>query len=454
MTNQTGRLTEILDLVLEAARGAGASDADAVGVAWTQASAQVRLGEVETVTMSRERRLGLRCFHGHASAVASTADLTPSAVERFARDVVGMAKIVAPDPSAGLPDIEHLADDLQGLELELADDAASTIDPDQRVELARRCEQAALDTDPCLSNSEGAEFSQSEGSVAYGTTRGFLAGYRTTGYSLSASPVASRGDEMQRDGWHDSSRAFARLASPEEIGRTAAERTLRRLDARKVGTAEIPVVFDPNMAASLLRHLAGATCGGALYHRASFLVDRLGEEVATPLVTIVDDGRLPHGLASRPFDGEGVATGRTTIVDRGRLTGYLLDSYSARKLGRTTTGNASRSVGDVPSAAPTNFHLKAGDHGPDEIIGSVNRGLYVTGLSGFGVNGVTGDYSRGASGLWIENGELTHAVEEVTLAGNLLAMFRDIQMVGNDLRFRAGICAPTILIGKMTLGGT
>lgn len=441
-----------VERALETARSAGASAADAVFVEWTSASAQVRLGDVETVKMSRERRLGLRCYAGQRSAMASTADLTAETLESFVRDVVEMATIVAPDEDAGLPDPEAQASDVP--DLGLADAAGDGISPDDRVKLATRCEKAALDADPRLTNSEGGDFSQSSSQVAYGSTGGFRGSYRTTGYSISAAPVATEGESMQRDSWYDSSRSYADLADPESVGRIAAERTLRRLGARKVPTQTVPVVFDPITAASLLRHLASAVSGGALYHRASFLLDKIGEDVAASHVTVVDDGRLPGGLSSRPFDGEGLPTRRNVVVEEGRLQSYLLDTYSARKLGRTATGNASRSVGDAPSASPTNFYLEAGPHDPEQIIAAVPRGLYVTSLSGFGVNGVTGDYSRGASGLWIENGELTHAVEEVTIAGNLLEMFRDVQMVGSDLVFRSSICAPTLLVEKMTVGGS
>ncbi|MDG2303832.1 MAG: TldD/PmbA family protein [Candidatus Binatia bacterium] len=442
----------VIDRALETAREAGASDADAVFVEWGSSAAQVRLGEVETVKMSRERRLGIRCFSGQASAMASTADLAGDAIENFVRDVVEMSTIVAADPEAGLPPTEALATDTP--ELGLADDAGDGISPDDRIGLATRCEKAALDADPRLTNSEGAEFSHSSSRVAYGSSGGFRGSYRTTGYGISVAPVATDGEEMQRDSWYDSSRAYADLADPESVGNIAAQRTLRRLNARKVPTQSLPVVFDPISAASLMRHLASAVCGGALYHRASFLLDKLGEEIASSNINVVDDGRLPGGLASRPFDGEGLATRRNVVVENGRLTSYLLDSYSARKLGMTSTGNASRSAGDAPGASPTNFYLAAGESTPEEIVGSVKSGLYVTSLSGFGVNGVTGDYSRGAGGLWIENGELTHAVEEVTIAGNLLEMFHNIQMLGNDLEFRAGVCAPTLLIEKMTLAGS
>ncbi len=451
MSTHDGSTTDLVDLALETARSAGASDADAVYVEWTSGAALVRLGEVETVKMSRERRLGIRCFAGKASAMASTADLTGDAIEPFVRSVVEMASIVAPDPDSGLPPASDLAADAP--ELALADEAGDSISPDDRVRLATRCEAAALGVDPRLTNSEGAEFSHSGSRIAYGSSTGFRGRYRTTGYGISVAPVATDGDEMQRDSWSDSSRAYARLAEPESVGRIAADRTLRRLNAKKVPTQTIPVVFDPISAASLLRHLASAVCGGALYHRASFLLDKMGEQVASPDVTVIDDGRLEGGLASRPFDGEGLATRRNVVVEDGRLASYLLDSYSARKLGMSSTANASRSVGDAPGASPTNMYMAAGEHSAQDIIRSVDKGLYVTSLSGFGVNGVTGDYSRGAGGLWIENGELTHAVEEVTIAGNLLDMFRNIEMVGSDLEFRAGICAPTLLIGQMMLAG-
>ena len=451
MRRDNDTMTDLLDQVLEAAQSAGATAADAIFVQSTAAAASVRLRDVESVTMSSERRLGLRCFAGRASAVASTADLGTEAIGRFARDVVEMASIVAPDPHASLPPSEQLASDHP--DLGLADQAGTSIAPEDRVDLARRCEGGALDADARITNSEGGNFSQSQSEVAYGSSAGFRGAYRATSYDLSASPIATEGSEMQSDYWYSSSRTFAALDEPGAVGKTAAARTLRKLGGRRVPTATLPVVFDPITAASLMRHLAGAACGGALYHRASFLLDKLGEQIAAPIVSVIDDGRLPGGLSSRPFDAEGLPTRRNLVVERGELKSYLLDSYSGRKLDLPSTGNAARSIGDVPGASPTNFHLKAGEHRPEEIIAAVDRGLYVTSLSGFGVNGVTGDYSRGAAGLWIENGELTHAVEEITIAGNLLEMFRNIQMIGNDLEFRSSICSPTLLIGQMTIAG-
>lgn len=442
---------EVAERVLDRARRAGATACDAVAVEAESSSTSVRLGEVETVKLSRERRLGLRCFAGASSAVASTADFEPDAVDAFARQVVELARAVAPDPFAGLPDPALLAKDWP--DLELYDPAGLDLSPEERVARAKQCEAAALSADPRLVNSEGADFALGSARVAYASSAGFVGSYRSTSYSLSVAPVATEDGAMQRDYWYDASRSLERLADPESIGRKAAARTLRRLGARPVATQQVPIVFDPQMAASILGHLAGAICGGALYRRSSFLLDKLGEEVASPLFTVIDDGGLPRGLASRPFDAEGTPTRRTVVVERGVLRSYLLDGYAARKLSMTSTGSASRSVGDVPGASPTNFHLAAGEHTPEQIIASVPRGLYVTGLSGFGVNGVTGDYSRGASGLWIENGELTHPVEEVTIAGNLLQMYRDVEMVGNDLVFRSSIVAPTLKIRQMTLAG-
>jgi len=257
---------------------------------------------------------------------------------------------------------------------------------------------------------------------------------------------------MQRDGWYHTTRKRARLDAPEAIGRVAARRALRRLGARRVKTTEVPVVFDPETAASLVRHIAGAASGPSLYRRASFLLDRLGQSVAAPSVTIVDDGTMPGALGSRPFDGEGLAIRRTTVVDRGVLSSYILDTYSARKLGLSSTHHAARDGSGV-SVSTTNLYLAPGGTDPGDLVKSVKSGLYVTELIGFGVNGVTGDYSRGAVGLWIENGELAYPVEEITVAGNLLDMFHAVEGVGNDLVFRDRTASPTLLIGRMVVAG-
>jgi PmbA protein len=286
----------------------------------------------------------------------------------------------------------------------------------------------------------------------YATSHGFARGYATTSFGLSVSPVASAGGEMQRDYWFSAARHRAALEDPAAVGRTAARRALRRLGSRKVKTVEVPVVFDPDTAASLVRSIAGAASGPTLYRRASFLLDRLGKRIAAPSVTIVDDGTMPRALGSRPFDGEGLATRATVVVGDGVLESYLLDSYSARKLGLRSTHHASRDGSGV-GVATTNLMLKAGSVSPDDLIRSVKRGLYVTELIGFGVNGVTGDYSRGAAGLWIDNGELAYPVEEVTVAGNLLEMLAAIEGIGNDLVLRDRTVSPTLLVGRMVVAG-
>src|SRR5439155_1165167 len=328
----------------------------------------------------------------------------------------------------------------------------TSLETEAQIELARRGEAAALAADPRITNSEGAEFDSSSGRVLLGNSHGFLGEYRSSTFSISVSPIATAPDSgsMQQDSWYAVRHRFARLDSPESVGQEAARRAVRRLGARKLSTRRAPVVFDQEMAAGLLGNLFHAASGYALYKGASFLIGHLGKRLAPELVTIYDDGRLPGGLGSRPFDGEGLPTRKTTVVERGMLTSYLLDTYSGRKLGLASTGNASRGIGESPSVGPTNFYLVPGTTAPAEILRSVREGLYVTELIGFGVNMVTGDYSRGAAGFWIENGELAYPVEEITIAGNLKQMFADIEVVGSDLEFRGRIASPTIKIREMS----
>jgi PmbA protein len=329
------------------------------------------------------------------------------------------------------------------------------LDTDRQIELARRAEAAAMAADERITNSEGADFDSSSGRIVLANSHGFVGEYRSSSFSLSVSPIAvdPATGAMQRDAWYGVQRKFRKLESPEAIGTEAAKRAVRRLGAKKVGTKRVPVVFDQEMAASLMGNLCGAVSGYSLYKGASFLIGQLGKQLAPDYVTIYDDGRMVGGLGSRPFDGEGLATRKNTIVDKGRLTSYLLDAYSGRKLGLPSTGNASRSVGESPSVGPTNFYLAPGSRSAADIIGTVKEGLYVTELIGFGINMVTGDYSRGASGFWIENGELAYPVEEITIAGNLKQMFRDIELIGNDLSFRGRIASPTIKLTEMTVAG-
>jgi PmbA protein len=443
--------TDLLVEVLGRARARGASEADGYLIEEQHFSASVRLGQVDTVKHSREQRLSLRVFAGKASAAASTSDLSRASLERVVDEATALARVTAEDPHAGLPDPGELITAVPDLEL-AERDGGDDLTPEAKIELARQAEAAALESDARITNSEGAEYWDRRARYAYATSHGFCGGYATTAFGISVSPVAAANGEMQRDYWYSAARHRVALEDPASVGRTAARRALRRLGGRKVKTTEVPVVFDPDTAASLVRSIAGAASGPSLYRRASFLVDKLGQRIAAPAVTIVDDGLTPRALGSRPFDGEGLATRRTTLLGEGVLRSYLLDSYSARKLGLRSSHHASRDGAGV-GVSTTNLVLQAGPTPPAELIRSVKNGLYVTELIGFGVNGVTGDYSRGAVGLWIENGELTYPVEEITIAGNLLAMFAAIEGIGNDLVLRDRTVSPTLLIGRMVVAG-
>ncbi|HXU91974.1 MAG TPA: TldD/PmbA family protein [Methylomirabilota bacterium] len=442
--------TDLLASVLRRAAERGASAADGFLVEDTSFSASVRLGQVDTVTHSREQRLSLRVFAGRASAAASTSDLSRASLERVVDEATALARITAEDPHAGLPDaatlIEHVPD------LGLEDHEAGELTPEQKIETARRAEAAALAVDPRITNSEGAEYFDRRARYAYATSHGFARGYTTSSFGITVSPVAAQNGEMQRDSWYTTARRRRALDDAESVGRTAAARALRRLGARKVKTTEVPIIFDPDTAASLIRAIANAASGPSLYRRASFLLDRLGSRVASTAVNIVDDGLIEAGLGSRPFDGEGLATRRTHVVRDGVLESYLLDTYSGRKLGLASTHHASRDGAGV-SVGTTNLMLMPGSTTPEALIRSVQSGLYVTELIGFGINGVTGDYSRGAVGLWIENGELAYPVEEVTVAGNLLEMFERIDGIANDLVLRDRVAAPTVKIARMVVAG-
>jgi PmbA protein len=439
----------LLDVLKQATR-LGATAADGYLVEERHVSTLVRLGQVDTITESQERRLSIRVFVGQSSASASTSDLSRDSLRRLIEEATGLARITAPDPLSGLPDPGELIAEVP--DLGLSDPHGHELDPQARIALARRAEAAALDLDPRITNSEGAQYSDRQSTYTYATSHGFAGSYSGSTFALTVSPVASRDEEMQRDAWYSTARKRARLEAPEEIGRTAARRALRRLGARQARTAEVPVVFDPETAASLVASIASAASGPPLYRGTSFLIDRLGKRIAASMVTIVDDGTIPDALGSKPFDGEGLPVRRTTIVAGGVLDSYLLDTYSARKLGRTSTHHAVRTAGGV-GVQTTNLVLQPGTASPEDLIGSVKSGLYVTELIGFGVSPVTGDYSRGAAGIWIENGELAYPVNEVTIAGNLVDMFDAIDGIGDDLVLRDATAAPTLKIARMVVAG-
>jgi PmbA protein len=440
-----------LEDLLRRARARGAVEADAFMVEEEIQTIQVRLGQVESLKHARENRCSLRIFTGTGSASATTSDLSPGALGQLVDETVRLAQVARRDEHSGLPEPHTLAKDVP--DLDLWDAQGHGLSVEEKIDRARRAEEAAMATDARISNSEGAEFFDRQARVAYASTGGFGGTFPVSAFALSVTPVAGDDGRMERDYWYTSARKLAALESPEQVGKEAARRAVRRLGARKGATTEVPVVFDPEAAASLVRALAGAASGPSLYRGTSFLVGRRGTTLAAPSVTIVDDPLRRGGLGSRPFDGEGLASRRTVLVDQGTLASFLLDTYSARKLGLEATGHAAREDGGGVTVGFTNLYLEPGPHAPDEIVRSVKRGLYVTELIGFGVNFVTGDYSRGAVGHWIEDGELAYPVEEITIAGNLGQMFRDVEMIGSDLQFRDQSAAPTLRIARMTVAG-
>jgi PmbA protein len=443
---------QVVQDLLQTARARGATGGDALLVDSTSFEAQVRLGDVETVQNSHQKRLGLRLFFGQRSATTSTSDFSPASLRQLLDDTCALAQAMADDEHAGLPEPDEVATTVP--DLGLCDDSLQQLPPAERIAMARDAERAALDYDSRITNSEGGSYDSSQGDVTYVNSHGFIGHYRASLASLSVASIASDAGGMQSGSWFTAGRRMDGLQAPEALGREAARRTLRQLGARRVPTQKVPVVFDATVAAGLLNHLFSAVSGSAVYRAASFLTDGIGQKIAPETVTVYDDGTLPGAPGSKPFDGEGLPTRRTTVVEQGVLLTYLLDTYTGRKLGMRSTGNAARSAGEAPIVSPTNFFMVPGTATPEEIIASVPSGLYVTGLIGFGVNPVTGDYSRGASGLWIEGGELTYAVEEITIAGNLRQMLADIEMIGNDLDRRRRVMAPTLKIAEMTIAGS
>jgi len=446
-----GSFIQLASEVLTMAKRAGATEADVVIADGENLSVQIRLGAVDRLSKAREKRLGLRVFVGKRSATTSTSDFSPDSLSRLVTETCTLAKAVVEDPVSGLPAAEQMAKEQP--DLDLYDE--TKLETEKQIELAKRAEAAAMATDERITNSEGADFDSSSGRVVLGNSHGFVGEYRSSSYSLAVSPVAVDPDSgaMQRDAWYEVQRKYNKLSTPESIGIEAAHRAVRRLGARKVDTTRVPIVFDQETAGSLLGNLCSAASGYSLYKGASFLAGQLGTQLAPDYFTVYDDGRMVGGLGSRPFDGEGLPTRKNTIIEKGVLKSYLLDTYSGKKLGLPSTGNASRSVGESPSVGPTNFYLVPGQTSPKDIMKTVKNGLYVTELIGFGINMVTGDYSRGAGGFWIENGELAYPVEEITIAGNLKQMFKDIEIIGNDLEFRGRITSPTIKISEMMIAG-
>ncbi len=428
----------------------GASEAKVVARAGQDLSVRVRMGEVELVEEAGTRSLSVRAAKGKRVATASTSDVTRAGIERIVSDALELCDLSQEDPFSGLPDPSELATP-PFPDLALYDPTCGDVRAAEAVERAQRAEKAARDLDARITNSEGSSFGRTTGAFAMATSGGFRGGYRGSYASLSVQPVAAdEGGKNRVSYYWSAGRKLAKLESEEAVGREAARRTLRLLGARKVPSQTAPVIFDADAARSMVGTLIGCATGDSIYRRSSYLVDRLDTPVASELVTIVDDPLIASGPGSRPFDGDGLPARKNVVVERGRLAMYLLDVYSARKLGMKSTGSGAGGAGVTTS----NLILAAGEKSPAEIIRDTPRGLYVTGMMGFGFNAVTGDFSRGAFGYWIENGELAYPVSEITISLNFDQLFQRIDAVGNDLELKASVASPTFRVSEMTIAGT
>lgn len=433
-------LRQIAQDLIQYARQQGATACSAeVSDGFGQA-VTVRQGEVETIEYNRDKGLGISVYIGQRRGSASTSDFSPQAVRDTVDAALNIARFTAIDDCAGLPEPEMLATEFPDLDLYYP----WSLDVDGAIELANRCEQAAFDADKRIKNSEGASVNVHESQFVYANSLGFIGGFPTSRHSISCSVIAGKNNAMQRDYWYGEARDPADLLAAEMVGRIAAERTVRRLNARKLATMQVPVLFEAPIAASLLGHFVNAVSGGSLYRKSSFLLDQLGQPVFSSNIRIDDVPDIKKGLASGAFDGEGVKTQRRTIVENGVLQGYFLGSYSARKLGMRTTGNA---------GGTHNLIVQPGELDFEGLLKKMQRGLLVTELLGSGVNAVTGDYSRGAAGFWVEHGEIQYPVEEFTIAGNLKDMYKHIAAVGNDVLVQGSRQCGSILIENMMVAG-
>lgn len=460
MTDKTARgfahsrdqFQQLAEDALALAKSLGASEAGVEVSEGVGLSVSVRKGEVENVERNRDKSLGVTVYVGKRRGNASTSDFSRSALEQTVRAAHDIARFTAEDPAAGLPEVEDLAfGALAERDLDLFH--PWSIVAEQAVEIALRCEAAALEVDRRITNSDGAGVSAQQSHFFMANSRGFRGGYPSSRHSLSVAPIASlpgrRGDDMQRDAWYSSMRSPDDLAAPEAVGRYAAERALSRLAARKVATAEVPVLFESTVASGLLGSLVGAVSGGALYRKSSFLLDSLGKQVMAPHLDVREDPHVPRGKGSAPFDDEGVVTRARDVVQGGVLQGYFLSSYSARKLGMRTTGHAGGSQNLTLSSRLT----QPGDD-LDAMLKKLHRGLFVIELMGQGVNQVTGDYSRGAAGFWVENGRIAYPVHEITIAGNLRDMLKGIVAVGADTYTAGSRTLGSVLVERMKLAGS
>jgi len=436
----TDALRAIVDHTLARCREAGADGAEAAATLSAGLSTSVRLGEVETIEHTRDKGMGVTVYLGRRKGSASTSDFSPQALAETVRAAVNIARFASEDPYAGLADAGRMAGDPPQLDLY----HPWSLAPEQAIALAQACEDAARGADARISNSEGATVARQDGLFVYGNSHGFTGGYPSSRHSLSCSVIAGNGAGMQRDYWYTTARRAEDLEAAEDVGRHAAARTIARLDSRQLGTRETSVVYAAEVARGLFQHLVSAVRGSSQYRKASFLLDHAGKQIFPEFVRIHEQPHLPRALGSAPFDGEGVATRSRDLVSAGVLEGYVLDSYSARRLGLETTGNA----GGVH-----NLTVEPNGGDLDALLEEMGEGLLVTEMMGFGINGVTGDYSRGASGFWVEGGRIAYPVEEITVAGNLRDMFMGLRRVGSDVDPRGNIRCGSVLIERMTVAG-
>jgi len=447
-------VSELVDVAQAAVRRAielGATGAECTLSEGEEFSAGVRMRQVENLKQAGARGAGIRVLIGLHAGSSRTSDLTREGLEEMVVAALALARISTEDPHAGLPEPGELGS-LQ-TDLDLYDDAIADLETDWKIEQARRAEEAALSADPRIQNSEGASFNSYLGMRAFANSLGFTGCYRTSSCGLSVVPVAKSNGSMERDYWYTASRRASRLESPEEVGRKAAVRALRRLNPRKAATQKAPVIFEPRAARSVLGDLFDAVNGGAVYRHASFLAGKLEEKIASDALTVIDDATMPGQFGTSPFDDEGVTSRRTVVIERGVLKSYLLNSYCARKLGLKSTGNAARGLSGNAGVGHGNLFIQAGNLSEEALIAQLPAGLYVTELIGASTNTVTGDYSSGAAGMWIESGQLTYPVSEITIAGNLKQMLLDLSQTASNLEFRESIASPAILIQEMTISG-
>ncbi len=439
--------------IVDKARRLGADEADAYVVSSTESSVQVRRGDVERVIDAGSHAVGIRVIKGKRTAVCSTSDLTPQAIESMVSEAIDLASISEPDEFAGLPDRDDLATG-QAPNLQLYDERIDSISTEEMRDLALRCEQAAFDYDKRVTNSDGASMEVTRSQVALANSLGFANSYASTYGSLAIEAICDDAEGKKRnDSWFTAERALHRLESPEEVGTKAAQRAVAKLGARKVETTTVPVVWEAPVAHSLLQILGMAISGEALYRRSTFLAGLEGQQVASPHLSFTDDPLLPGQLGSRPFDGEGVRSRTLPVFENGVFLAFLFDTYNARRLGQKSTGAAQRGLASLPSPGTSNLVMKEGDLSPEALYADIKQGLLITDFMGFGVNVTTGDFSRGAGGFWIEDGKITYPVTEINLSGNLKEMLANIDAVANDTLWRLDKATPSFRMSEMTVSG-